>query len=156
LYARIGRIRGLVETGSLPDASDDLGEILKSSFARNDLELRLFCLTAKSDIDFQINPQASMQVFEAVSKLAHSLGNAIWENRARAELGTLAFYNGEIFRAMHLVGRSYLEAERQNDSAEIIRNLAALGEGFAEIRSLRHPRGCGRNRSRTYHPPTAS
>jgi tetratricopeptide (TPR) repeat protein len=133
LYSRIGRIRGLVETGSLPDASDELAEILKSSLARNDLELRLFCLTAKGDIDFQINPQSSRQVWEAVSKLAASLGNAIWENRARAELGTLAFYNGEIFRAMHLVGRAYLEAERQNDLAEIIRNLAALGEGFAEF-----------------------
>ena len=66
-------------------------------------QFRLFCLVAKGDIDFQIDPKSSEALWTEVARLAGDLGDGIWENRARAELGTIAFYKGEIYRAARLV-----------------------------------------------------
>ena len=55
LYARIGRIRGEMETLNLPDTSDYLGRQLQSPLVQNDLRLKLMCLIAKGDIDGEID-----------------------------------------------------------------------------------------------------
>src|SRR5579883_1555135 len=95
LYAHVGRLRGEVESRSLPEASTYLTEVLKSPIVHSDARLRLFCLIAKGDIDFQIDPKSSEAVWTEVGTLARGLGDSTWENRARAELGTIAFYKGE-------------------------------------------------------------
>ncbi|MFN7998437.1 MAG: CHAT domain-containing protein [Bryobacteraceae bacterium] len=133
LYAHVGRLRGEVESRSLPEVSDYLASVLKSTILEADPQLRLFCLIAKGDIDFQIDPKSSEVVWAEVAKLAAELGDGTWENRARAELGTIAFYKGEIYRAARLVVQSYSVAELKGDVAYLIRLRAALGEGFAEF-----------------------
>jgi CHAT domain-containing protein len=137
LYAHVGRLRGEVESRSLPEVSDYLTGVLKSPIVESDPQLRLFCLVAKGDIDFQIDPKSAETVWTEVAKVAEKLGDGIWENRARAELGTIAFYKGEIYRAARLVVQSYSVAELKGDVAYLIRLRAALGEGFAEFG---HPR----------------
>ena len=133
LYARVGRLRGEVESRSLPEASAYLTDVLKSPIVQSDPRLRLFCLVAKGDIDFQIDPKSSEAVWTGVGTLARDLGDSTWENRARAELGTIAFYKGEIYRAARMVVASYSVAELKGDTAYLIRLRAALGEGFAEF-----------------------
>ncbi len=132
-YAHVGRLRGTVETLSLPTVSAEIGDILKTELAQTDLQLRLLCLVSKGDIDFQIDPKSSKRLWEEVESLAQKVDQPIWKNRARAELGTIAFYDGEIFRAMHMIASAYVETERQHDSAWMIRDLAAFGEGFADL-----------------------
>ncbi len=132
-YAHVGRLRGEVESLSLPEVSNDLADVLQSPAARSDPHLRLFCLVAKGDIDFQIDPKSSETVWSEVAKLAGDLGDGTWENRARAELGTIAFYKGEIYRAARMVVAAYSVAELKGDIAYEIRLRAALGEGFAEF-----------------------
>ena len=133
LYAHVGRLRGQVESRSLPEASTYLTDVLKSPLVQSDPHLRLFCLVAKGDIDFQIDPKSSEAVWTEVATLARDLGDSTWENRARAELGTIAFYKGEIYRAARMVVTSYSVAELKDDTAYLIRLRAALGEGFAEF-----------------------
>ncbi len=132
-YAHIGRLRGEVESLSLPEVSQELADILQSAIAQSDPRLRLFCLLAKGDIDFQIDPKSSEAVWNEVAKLARNLGDGAWENRARAELGTIAFYKGEVYRAARMVVTAYSVAEMSHDVAYVIRLRAALGEGFAEF-----------------------
>jgi CHAT domain-containing protein len=133
LYAHVGRLRGEVESLSLPDVSAELSKVLQSPVAQSDLQFRLFCLVAKGDIDFQIDPKSSEALWTEVARLAGDLGDGIWENRARAELGTIAFYKGEIYRAARMVVAAYYVAEMKGDVAYVIRLRAALGEGFAEF-----------------------
>ena len=133
IYAHVGRLRGEVESLSLPEVSNELADILNSANAQSDPQLRLFCLVAKGDIDFQIDPKSSEAVWNEVAKLARNLGNGAWENRARAELGTIAFYKGEVYRAARMVVTAYSVAEMSHDVAYVIRLRAALGEGFAEF-----------------------
>ena len=133
LYTHIGLLRGEIETRSLPEVSEYLKAVLLSPMAASDLDLRLFCLVAKGDIDFQIDPRTSEAVWNEVAAIAKRLGDGIWENRARAELGTIAFYKGEVYHAARLVAQAYTIAEMKGDVAYIIRLRAAFGEGFAEF-----------------------
>ena len=133
LYAHIGRLRGEIETQSLPEVSEYLAGILSSPVTQSDLRLRLFCLVVKGDIDFQIDPKSSETVWTEVAVVAARLQDSAWENRAQAELGTIAFYKGEIYRGARMVAKSYMAAEIHGDTAYVIRLRAALGEGFAEF-----------------------
>jgi hypothetical protein len=54
LCAKVGRIRGSMETLNLPETSDYLGSELQSPLLQNDLRLRLMCLIVKGDIDGDI------------------------------------------------------------------------------------------------------
>ena len=133
LYTHVGRLRGEIETHSLPEVSDYLKSVLLSPMAQSDLQLRLFCLVAKGDIDFQIDPKTSETVWNEVAAVAKRLGDGIWENRAQAELGTIAFYKGEVYHAARLVAGAYTIAEIKGDVAYVIRLRAVFGEGFAEF-----------------------
>jgi tetratricopeptide (TPR) repeat protein len=133
LYAHIGRLRGEIESQSLPEVSEYLAGILTSPVTQSDLRLRLFCLVAKGDIDFQIDPKSSAAVWTEVAAVAARLRDSTWENRAQAELGTIAFYKGEIYRGARMVTESYMAAEIHGDTAYVIRLRAAFGEGFAEF-----------------------
>ena len=133
LYAHIGRLRGEIESQSLPEVSEYLADILTSPVTQSDLRLRLFCLVAKGDIDFQIDPKSSAAVWTEVAAVAARLRDSTWENRAQAELGTIAFYKGEIYRGARMVTESYMAAEIHGDTAYVIRLRAAFGEGFAEF-----------------------
>jgi CHAT domain-containing protein len=137
LYSHIGLLRGEIEQESLPDVSNYLATVLLSPIGQKDLRLRLLCLVAKGDIDFQIEPKTSEAVWNEVSALAKRLDDRIWVNRARAELGTIAFYKGEVYHAAKLVAQSYATAEIYHDIAYVIRLRAVFGEGFAEFG---HPR----------------
>jgi tetratricopeptide (TPR) repeat protein len=133
LYTHVGRLRGEIETHSLPEVSDYLKGVLLSPMAQSDLQLRLFCLVAKGDIDFQIDPKTSETLWNEVAAVAKRLGDGIWENRAQAELGTIAFYKGEVYHAARLVAQAYTIAEMKGDVAYVIRLRAVFGEGFAEF-----------------------
>ena len=104
-----------------------------AEFASHSVHRRLFCLVAKGDIDFQIDPKSSETVWTEVAAVAALLGESAWENRAQAELGTIAFYKGEIYRGARMVAKSYAVAELHDDTAYVIRLRAAFGEGFAEF-----------------------
>src|SRR5262249_54966850 len=67
IYAHVGRLRGEVESLSLPEVSNELADILNSANAQSDPQLRLFCLVAKGDIDFQIDPKSSEAVWNEVA-----------------------------------------------------------------------------------------
>jgi tetratricopeptide (TPR) repeat protein len=133
LHAHIGSLRGEIESQSLPEVSEYLASTLNSPIAQADLRLRLFCLVAKGDIDFQIDPKSSEAVWTEVAALAARLGDSVWENRAHAELGTIAFYKGQIYRGARMVAGAYYAAELHGDTAYVIRLRAAFGEGFANL-----------------------
>jgi len=133
IYAHIGRLRGEIESESLPEVSEYLAGVLNSPDTQSDLRLRLFCLVAKGDIDFQIDPKSSEAVWTEVATVAARLRDSIWENRAQAELGTIVFYKGEIYRGARMVAKSYAAAELHGDTTYVIRLRAAFGEGFAEF-----------------------
>jgi len=132
LFFKAARIRGNIESMSLPEAAGELASMLASIPAKQDSDLRLQLLAIKGDIEFQYNLPAAQKTWEETKQLASSRGHSMWEARAEGELGTIAFLNGEIFTATKLVTGAVLRAELSGDVAAQIRYRTALGEGFAE------------------------
>ena len=111
LYARLGRLRSNVEQGTLPAISTQLAaELETNSLLLNDKQLRMFCLIVKGDVDSELNSNAMRHDWEQVQALARELGNTRWQYRSLAQLGLVAFYDGDLATARKNVGSALAAA----------------------------------------------
>src|ERR1700741_2381728 len=129
-YSRVGRIRAQSEPMSWVDVSEILGRELDLPIAKSDQKLRLWCLAAKGYTDLDINPASAKRVWTEAQGIAHDLGEREWEARAKGELGFVAFLQGNTRRAAIMVGDAYLSAKASGDTANQVRLLEMLGNGF--------------------------
>jgi CHAT domain-containing protein len=130
LYARLGRIRSTMEQLSLPEISEQLGDELdQNPLLRADDELRLFCLIVRGDIDAELDAAPMRRDWEAALKLAQTLGDKKWQNRANGEIGFSMFLEGEMTPARQRVGSALMGAMAMHDRGAQIRYLAAIGQG---------------------------
>lgn len=133
IYARVGRIRAQSETMSYVDVSDMIGKELDNPVVKTDPKLRLWCLVQKGYTDIEISPAATKWDWIQARKIAKSLGEAQWEARANAELGIIAFLQGESGHAAKLVGDALLSAMASGDTGGQVRSLEMLGNGFNTV-----------------------
>lgn len=76
LYAKVGRIRSTMEQLNLPQASIELGAHLNNPMVASDLDLKMFVLIVKGDIDNELNsPGIAKDDWQQVFQLAQTLGN---------------------------------------------------------------------------------
>jgi CHAT domain-containing protein len=134
VYARVGRIRAQSETTSWVDVSKMLGQQLELPVAKTDQQLRLWCLAAKGYTDLDLNPASAKQAWTEAQLIAHQLGEAEWEARAKGELGIIGFLEGDSRRAAMMVGDSLLSAMASGDEGGQVRMLEMLGNGFNEAK----------------------
>lgn len=133
LYARLGDLRSRAERLNLPNTSDQLAHELDTNrFLRTDKHLRMFCLIVKGDIDGEMNSGAMRDDWEQVQTLAKELGNSKWQYRALAQLGLVAFYDGNLAAARKDVGTALALATKAHDAGAEIRYLTVLGIGLNE------------------------
>ncbi len=112
LYARLGKIRSSAEQRALPELSVQLAEELDTNtLLQTDKPLRMFCLIVKGDIDGEIDSRAMRQDWEQVQALAGELGDSKWQNRALAQLGLAAFYEGDLATARANVARAFVRRQ---------------------------------------------
>lgn len=133
IYARVGRIRAQSETMSYVEVSRMIGEALEDPVTKKDPELRLWCLAQKGYTDIEISPTATRWDWIEARKIAKRLGEAQWEARANAELGIIAFLQGDSGRAAKLVGDALLSAMASGDAGGQVRSLEMLGNGFNTV-----------------------
>ncbi|MGB6875591.1 MAG: CHAT domain-containing tetratricopeptide repeat protein [Candidatus Acidiferrales bacterium] len=133
IYARVGRIRAQSETMSYIDVSEMIGKELDDPVVKSDPELKLWCLAQKGYTDIEISPAATKWDWIEARKIAKGLGEAQWEARANAELGIIAFLQGESGHAAKLVGDALLSAMASGDTGGQVRSLEMLGNGFNTV-----------------------
>lgn len=133
LYARLGDLRSRAERLNLPETSARLArELDTNQFLRADKQLRMFCFTIKGDIDGEMNSDTMRDDWEQVEGLAKELGNQKWEYRALAQLGLVAFYEGNLPAARTDVGTALALATKAGDVGAEIRYLTILGIGLVD------------------------
>ena len=91
LYAKFGRLRGEMQVRALPDTSAEIAHELEGNLAKSDPWLRLRGLTVKGDIDFEWDVPAARETWQEVLHLATELKDERRVNRARGDLGMIAF-----------------------------------------------------------------
>ena len=110
LVARLGRMRGSMETYSLPALSDEFAALLKLTPVQNDPELKLRCLMAKGDVDGEINARLATSEWNQVLEIAHAKNDRRLESRCNGELAILAFIQGQVQDASRNVRTSFRQA----------------------------------------------
>ncbi len=131
-YARLGRIRSTMERGGpLPEVIFRLqGDLDSIPFLKSDPQIRIFCLIVKGDFDGESDHSAMARDWEEVRSLAKQLGDQQWENRATAQLGIAAYYNGDLEGARQRVGLALMGAHRMGDKPGEMLMLAILANGL--------------------------
>jgi CHAT domain-containing protein len=130
MYGKFGRLRGQMQTLSLPDISEQIAADLESTLAKQDRRLRLRGLTVKGDIDLEWDVLAAERDWREVRQLARELGDTEWENRANGELGIVAFLRGNTGEATRLVQQAYQVAEKTGDVGGQLRYLGTIANGL--------------------------
>ena len=111
LYAEVSRLRGQLPTLPVPEVSERLSAYLDDPVVQNDERLRLRVLIIKGETDEDLDPSLSQRSWTEALALAQKLGEAGWANRARGELGLVAFLQGDTNTAIVNLGQAIKVAE---------------------------------------------
>ncbi len=135
LYAELGEIRATIDRRNLVRTSADLQLGLdRNRFLHTDKQLRLFCLIIKGDLDIELDSRAARKDWEQVGALAREIGDTRWQNRALAEIGVAAFYDGDTETAGKDIATALEMATKIQDIAAEVRFTTMLGMGFLETK----------------------
>jgi tetratricopeptide (TPR) repeat protein len=133
LYAEVCQLRGKLPMLSVPEVSERLAVYLQDSMVRADERLRLRVLVIKGETDEDLDPALSQRSWTEALALAEKLGEAGWANRARAELGLVAFLQGDTNTAIVNLGQAIKVAESTGDVSSLARWLTLFGHGYVEL-----------------------
>jgi tetratricopeptide (TPR) repeat protein len=107
-----------------------LHQQLKNPIVKADRRLRLWCLALQGYVDVDQNIESAKRSWSEVLGIATELGEQRWKARALGELGVIAFFEGNLTRAVRLVGDSVLSLAAGGDNAGVARLLTMAGYGF--------------------------
>jgi len=133
LYAEVSRLRGQLPTLPVPEVSERLSAYLDDPVVQNDERLRLRVLIIKGETDEDLDPSLSQRSWTEALALAQNLGEAGWANRARGELGLVAFLQGDTNTAIVNLGQAIKVAETSGDTSSLVRWLTLFGHGYVEL-----------------------
>lgn len=136
LLAKLGRMRGSMETFSLPALSDEFAVLLKSDAVQNDPVLKLRCLMDKGDVDGEINARLAVSEWNQVQAIARATNDRRLDSRCNGELAILAFIQGQVQDARRLMASAITQAHVLHDAGAEVRFLSASGTALALVHSF--------------------
>src|SRR4029079_3571806 len=125
--------RGDLPHLAVPDVSLRLAQYLEDPLVQNDPALRLRCLDVKGETDQDLDPYLAQESWQEALQIAEQLGDAGWANRARGELGLVAFLLGDISTSVTRLGQAVVVAQASGDTASLVRWLTLFGHGFVQL-----------------------
>jgi tetratricopeptide (TPR) repeat protein len=114
-------------------ATERLSEYLDNPIVRSDERLRLRVLVIKGETDEDLDPSLSQRSWTEALALAQKLNEPAWANRARGELGLVAFLQGDTNTAIVNLGQAIKVAETNGDTSSLVRWLTLFGHGYVEL-----------------------
>ena len=133
LYAEISALRGRLPRLSVPEVSERLADYLEDPVVTGDERLRLRTLIIKGETDEDLDPSLAEASWKEALALAEKLGESGWANRARGELGLVAFLLGDTNSAIVRLGQAMKVAETNGDVPSLVRWLTLFGHGYVQL-----------------------
>lgn len=133
LYAAINALRGQLPRLPVPEVSDRLAEYLENPIVQADDRLRLRCLIIKAETDEDLDPVLSEKSWREAVTVAERLGEHAWANRARGELGLVAFLQGNVNAAIIQLGQALKVAQTNGDTPSLVRWFTLFGHGYMQL-----------------------
>lgn len=133
LYAEISALRARLPRLAVPEVSAQLTEYLDHPLMQADDRLRLRCLVIKGETDEDLDPTLAGAAWKEALVVAERLGDEAWANRARGELGLVAFLEGNAGGAVMALGKALKEAQANGDVSSQVRWLTLFGHGYVQL-----------------------
>lgn len=133
LYAEVSAFRGALPRMAVPAASARLADYLEHPLVQSDDRLRLRVLVIKGETDQDLDPTLAAESWRAAQTIAERLGDAAWVNRARGELGLVAFLQGDVGGAVVGLGQALKTAQSNGDISSLVRWLTLFGHGYVQL-----------------------
>lgn len=133
LYAEVSVFRSRLPRMAVPTASARLAEYLEHPLVQSDDRLRLRVLVVKGETDEDLDPSLAAESWRAAQALAEKLGDAPWANRARGELGLVAFLQGDVGGSVIGLGQAVKVAQSNGDVSSLVRWLTLFGHGYVQL-----------------------
>jgi CHAT domain-containing protein len=132
-YARFGRLRKDVQTGSYKANLERLEADLNAPAVKADPALRIRGLALKGQIDMNLNTSDARRDWEQVAQLATQIGDPKWANRASGELGLVAGVEGDYATALPALLKAISTAQALHDVGGEIYFKTFLGNGMVTV-----------------------
>src|SRR5262245_3939290 len=133
IYAEINHLRGELPHLAVPEVSERLTDYLEHPLVQDDDRLRLRCLVIKGETDEDLDPLLSEKSWREALTIAERLGEQAWANRARGELGLVAFLQGNVNAAIIQLGQALKVAQANGDTPSLVRWLTLFGHGYMQL-----------------------
>jgi CHAT domain-containing protein/tetratricopeptide (TPR) repeat protein len=139
-YAHIGVLRAS-NASPIPERSQYLADhLIDDALFRSDLQLRLFALRVKGELDGEFDQAAAREDWKEVLALAHQIGEDKWTYRAEGQLGFCDYYDGDLASTRRKVAGALIRATKANDIGAQIFFLSTTAIGLA-MQNLLQPEG---------------
>lgn len=130
LYAKFGRLRRDVESGSYDAYLREIDADLTTPEVGADPALRLRGLSVRASINMNLSTSEAKRDWQEIGAIAERLGEARWSNRAAGQLGILAGLEGDYATALTALLGAIKKAVEQKDVAAEIYFKTFLGNGL--------------------------
>jgi len=132
LAAKFGYLWATANRGVNPATELELSKHLQDPFVRTDRKLLLRALVAKAVLDRNANEVAARDVWEHILSLATTLGDKLWEARAKAEIGQILYIDGDVQAATRMIRDGIVSQFLHFDLGAAIHYSAMVGNGAVE------------------------
>jgi len=96
LAARLGGIWVTADRGVSASSLREVTSYLQDPLIESNSRLMLRALIAKAVLERNTNEVSARESWERISKLSAGLGDRVWQNRAKAELGQILYMDGDV------------------------------------------------------------
>jgi hypothetical protein len=132
LEARLGWLRAQAYEEPSPALAAEVDGDLRNPIIQGSAELTLRCLMAQAAIEEEVNEDYSRPTWEKIQELAKGLNDRRWQARAQAELGIIAFLDGDVATATQALKTALISLYLQGDMAAAIYYGSIVGNGKVE------------------------
>ena len=132
LYARLGYLWATAEVGSSPRDKADADRYFADPLIRADSKLMLRSLVTRAARERVISEASARPIWERIQELAKNTGDTKWQARAEAELGQIAYLEGDVSTAVRMFKRAILSQMLHRDMGAVLYYNSMVGNGLVE------------------------
>jgi tetratricopeptide (TPR) repeat protein len=132
LDAGLGYIWATADQGANPALSAEVDRVLQDAAIQSDPRLALHSLIARAALDRERNEASGRESWQKILELAKTTGDERWQARAEAELGEIAYMDGNVTSAVAMFKDAVLSRLLRRDLGAAIFYLAMVGNGLVE------------------------
>lgn len=132
LYARLGWIWSQATNGTAAEFEHEVEADAHDPFVEADPKLMLRCLITEAAVEQDRSEAFYRNIWGRIQELAKTSGDRRWQARATAELGLIAFMQGNVEQATSSLKTAMISMYLQGDLGAAIYYGSVIGNGMVE------------------------